>query len=66
MTTSPRLRLAAVAALVAAVTVAIALVVTGGASGDAQELDWAGEPRLVKSGRPTDRVLYGRFENTSR
>ena len=65
MSTS-RLRLAAAAALAVAAAVAIALLVSGGASGDAQQLGWDGKPKLFKSGKPTDRVLYGRFENTSR
>lgn len=64
--TGSRLRLAAVAAIAAAAAVAIALVASGGASGEGKQLGWAGTPKLLKSGKPTDRILYGRFENTAR
>lgn len=65
MTVSPRIRLAAVAALVAAAVLAAVLLFTGGADGGTGKLAWAGEPRVFKSGPATDRVLTARIENRS-
>ena len=60
-----RVRIVAVVALVAAAALAGVLVFTGGASGGSETLAWSGEPRIFKSGKPTDRVLTGRIENAS-
>jgi hypothetical protein len=63
--TASRVRLAAAAALAAAVGLAAVLLFTGGADGGTGSLSWQGEPRVFKSGKPTDRVLTARIENTS-
>ena len=62
--TAPRVRLAAAAALIAAVAVAGVLVLTG-SSEDGGRLAWAGEPDLLRSGPDTDRILYGQVETAS-
>jgi hypothetical protein len=65
VTALPRVRLAAVAALAGAAVLAAVLLFTGGADGGSGKLAWAGKPRVFKSGKPTDRVLTARIENTS-
>lgn len=63
--TISRVRLAAVGAVAAAAVVAAAVLFTGGADGGTGKLAWEGKPLVIKSGKPTDRVLTGRIENAS-
>ena len=65
MSTSPRIRLAVLAAVAGAVALAAVLLFTGGADGGTGKLGWATKPQVFKSGKPTDRVLTARIENAS-
>ena len=65
MTVAPRVRLAVGAALASALVLAAVLLFAGGADGGTGKLAWAGEQRVFKSGKPTDRVFTSRIENTS-
>jgi hypothetical protein len=65
VTIAPRLRLAVGAALIAALALAAVLLFTGGADGGTGTLKWAGETRVLKSGKPTDRIFMARLENAS-
>jgi hypothetical protein len=65
VTLAPRLRLAALAALVGAAVLAAVLLFTGGADGGTGKLAWATKPQVFKSAKPTDRVLTARIENAS-
>ena len=64
--TATRSRLAAAAALVAAAAVLAAVLLSGGGAGTTTTLVWTGEKHVFQSGKPTDRVLTGKIENTSR
>ena len=63
--TAPRIRLAAAAALIAAVAIAGVLALTGSSEGGGGRLAWKGEPSLLRSGPDTDRILYGQVETAS-
>ena len=60
-----RVRLTAVAALVAAAVLAAVLVFAGGADGDASTLAWGDDVQLIAAERSTDHILYGKVDNTS-
>lgn len=61
-----RARVAALGALVAAAAVAaVALLAVGGAEGGEGPIAWKGTPAILRSGPPTDRVLYGQIRNDS-
>jgi hypothetical protein len=65
MIVSSRPKLALAAGLFAALVLAGVLLLSGGAEGGSGDLAWSGTPHLYQSGKPTDRVLYGRMQNTS-
>lgn len=60
-----RVKLSAAVALAAAAALAAVLVVAGGSRGDEGRLAWSGTPALLRSGPPTDHVLYGKIRNDS-
>jgi hypothetical protein len=62
--TAARSRLAAAAALVAAAVV-LGAVLLSGDGGSAATVAWSGEKQIFQSGKPTDRILTGKIENTS-
>lgn len=62
--TATRSRLAAAAALLAAAVV-LGAVLLSGDGGSTATVAWSGEKQIFQSGKPTDRVLAGKIENTS-
>jgi hypothetical protein len=64
--TSGRTRLTAAVALAVALVIGLVLAVAGGADGgDESRLAWKGKVELIDSTIGTDRILYGKVENTS-